>query len=62
MSYFDLLTDDVILKILDSICNDIEPKIEKLENLEHDYYRLKFINMPDDDIQCVDSDYKNDII
>ena len=32
MNYFDLLTDDIIIKILDSICNDIEKEIEKIEN------------------------------
>jgi hypothetical protein len=32
LSYIDLLNDDIILTILDSICDDIEKEIEKIEN------------------------------
>ena len=37
MNYFDLLTDDMIMKIIDIRCDEIEKQIEKLENLEDDY-------------------------
>uniref|UniRef100_A0A6C0CJR6 Uncharacterized protein n=1 Tax=viral metagenome TaxID=1070528 RepID=A0A6C0CJR6_9ZZZZ len=37
MNYFDILQDDMIIKILDIRCDEIEKQIEKLENLEDDY-------------------------
>ena len=31
MNYFNLLTDDIIIKILDKICNEIEVNLDELE-------------------------------
>ena len=31
MNYFDLLTDDIIIKIIDRICDEIEVNLDELE-------------------------------
>ena len=38
MSYLDLLTDDIMINILDARCDDIEKQISKLENNINDSY------------------------
>ena len=45
MNYFDILPDDMIIKILDIRCDEIEKQIEKLENLEEDYYDAEYFMM-----------------
>ena len=37
MNYFDILSDNIMEKIIDARCDEIEKQIEKLENLEDDY-------------------------
>jgi len=49
MSYLDLLTDDIMIKILDSRCDDIEKEIKKLENDINDIENLFDIYYPDAD-------------
>jgi hypothetical protein len=38
MSYLDLLTDDIMINILDARCDDIEKQISKLENNINGFY------------------------
>jgi Mg2+ and Co2+ transporter CorA len=44
MNYFDLLTDDIIIKILDEICDEIEVEIEEIEHI----------------VDCIKSDYEDE--
>jgi hypothetical protein len=42
MSYLDLLTDDIMINILDARCDDIEKQISKLENTQDKWYDLHY--------------------
>jgi len=44
MSYLDLITDDIMINILDARCNDIEKQISKLENNINGFYDDVFDN------------------
>ena len=46
MNYFDLLTDDIIIKIIDMICDEIEVEIEEI----------------DFTVDCIKTDYADFII